>query len=437
MSALRRRLAGNPLPDGAVSVGIGLVVGGLSQYGFLSVATHALGTTGSAPLATFWALLFICGPGFFLPLEQEVGRALAARRARGAGGRPVVAKAAVAGGTLAALLMVAAAAAAGPISARLFAGDRLLGWALIGGLAAYFVQFLGRGTLAGNARFRPYAVLVGGEGILRVVFCAGGALIGAVTPGPYGVIMVLASFVAAALALGGRRGLLRHGPPAAWSEISSALGFLLIASVMTQFLLSVGTVAVQLLATPAQHAAAGRFLTSRIMAYVPLFLFQAVQFTLLPKLAALAGARRYDDFVRTLRQILAVVAVVGVASVLAISLLGPWATRLLFGRGFELGTLDFVLLSASCAGFMLAQVMSQALISLRGFARVAVGWLIGATAFVVVTALGTQLFLRVELGLVVAAVACCGVMTAELFPLLRSRLAEPAGTRVTAHAALP
>jgi len=424
VNALQRRIASNPLPPGAVSVGIGLVIGGLSQYGFLAVATHALGTDRSAPLATFWALLVIIGPGFFLPIEQEIGSALAARRARGAGGRPVVLRAAASGGAILAGLVVAAIAASGPVAQKLFAGQLVLSWALIAGLVAYFVQFLGRGTLAGNGRFRPYGAIVGGEGILRVVFCAGLAGVGAVTAGPFGLAMVAGSFVAVIVALTGRRGLLQPGPPAAWSEISSALGFLLIASVMTQFLLSVGTVAVQLLAAPAQQAAAGRFLTSRIIAYIPIFLFQAVQYTLLPKLAALAGVGRYGEFVKTLRQILGLVAAIGAAAVLVLTVVGPWATRLLFGRGFELTQLDFLLLSASCAGFMAAQVLSQALISLRGFARVAAGWLSGGAAFVVVTALGTQLFLRVELGLVVAAIACCAVMAGALLPLLRSRAAE-------------
>ena len=59
------------------------------QYGFLVVAARALGTARFAPLSVFWALLFVCGPGFFLPLEQETGRAIAARRVRGEGGRPV------------------------------------------------------------------------------------------------------------------------------------------------------------------------------------------------------------------------------------------------------------------------------------------------------------------------------------------------------------
>src|SRR5207302_1909122 len=114
--------------------------------------------------------------------------------------------------------------------------------------------------------------------------------------GPYGVALIVASFAAIAIAVSGQRGLLRPGPAAAWTDISNAVGFLLIASVFTQFLLSIGPVAVQLLKTHAEAAAAGRFLNSRIIAYIPIFLFQAVQAALLPRLAALAASGQIAAF---------------------------------------------------------------------------------------------------------------------------------------------
>ncbi|HEX6539952.1 MAG TPA: hypothetical protein VF155_12315 [Candidatus Dormibacteraeota bacterium] len=423
MSAASRLASRVALPQGAVVVGVGLVLAGLSQYGFLAIAAHALGKARYAPLATFWALLFVCAPGFFLPLEQEVGRALAARRARGEGGRPLVVRAAVAGLGLAAALILAAALAGGPLTSRLFDGDSGFVWALGVGFAAFALQYLARGTFAGNARFAPYGALLGVEGAVRVVLCVGLGVAAVHVAGPYGLALVVGSLIALALVVSGRRGLLRAGPPAAWSELSSALGFLLIASVMTQFLLSIGTVAVQVLATPAQHAAAGQFLSSRIVAYVPIFLFQAVQAALLPKLSALAARGEHTEFRRVLTQLLLLVAGLGAAATAGLALLGPFITRVLFGGGLELGHLDFVLLAGSCGVFMVAQVLSQTLISLSGYARVATGWVAGGVAFVVVTAVGSELFVRVELGLVAGSVATVAVMTALLLPLLRRRVA--------------
>jgi O-antigen/teichoic acid export membrane protein len=239
------------------------------------------------------------------------------------------------------------------------------------------------------------------------------------------------------VALAGRRGLLRPGPHAAWSELSSALGFLLIASVLTQFLLSIGTVAVQLLATHAEQAAAGRFLTSRIVAYVPIFLFQAVQFALLPKLSALAARGHHGEFRNVLGQLLLFVTALGAISIVALAALGPWITHILFGGGFELGHLDFALLAASCTVFMVAQVLSQGLISLSAYVRVAAGWIAGAAVFVLVTALGSELFRRVEVGLLAGSVATVAVMAVMLVPLLRSHAAERVDAETLVAAAPP
>jgi O-antigen/teichoic acid export membrane protein len=415
------RLRRLPLPAGTIPVAIGLALAGLMQYGFLVVAARALGQVRFAPLSVFWALLFVCGPGFFLPLEQETGRAIAARRVRGDGGRPVVERAAVIGTALAVALIIVTLVFAGPIDRRVFNGDSALLAGLVGGFAAYLCEFLARGALAGNGRFGSYGVLIGGEGALRVVFAVILAMIGVKVAGPYGASMIVASFVAIALATVGRRGLLRPGPPASWSEVTNALGYLLIASVFTQLLLSVGAVAVQLLAPPAQASAAGRFQLSRIVAYVPIFLFQAVQSALLPRLSALAAAGHNAEFRSLLVRLLALVGCVGVVAVAGFTFLGPTVTRLLFGHGFELSNLDFALLSASCIGFIVTQVLGYALISLAAYRRVAVGWATGGVVFTAVAALGSQLFLRVELGLLCGAIASSAVMAALLRSLLRER----------------
>jgi O-antigen/teichoic acid export membrane protein len=415
------RLRRLPLPVGTIPVAIGLGFAGLMQYGFLVVAARALGQARFAPLSVFWALLFVCGPGFFLPLEQETGRAIAARRVRGEGGRPVFMRAALLGSVLAVVLIIATLAAASPIDQHVFKGDPALLAGLVGGFAAYLCEFLARGALAGNARFGAYGILLGGEGVLRVAFAAILAVIGVKTAGPYGLSLIVASFVAIVLATAGRRGLLRPGPPAPWGEITHALGFLLIASVFTQLLLSVGAVAVQLLATPAQETAAGRFQLSRIVAYVPIFLFQAVQSALLPKLSTLATGGRNREFQALLVRLLVLMTGLGVVAIAGFTLLGPTVTRILFGHGFELSSLDFGLLSASCIGFIFTQIFGYVLISLSGYRRVALGWTSGAIVFFVVTAVGSSLFLRVELGLLCGAIASALVMAALLLPLLRAR----------------
>ncbi len=110
--------------------------------------------------------------------------------------------------------------------------------------------------------------------------------------------------------------------------------------------------------------------------------------------------------------------------------LGPTVTRILFGHGFELSNLDFALLSASAIGFIFTQIFGYVLISLSGYSRVAIGWTSGAIVFFVVTAVGSSLFLRVELGLLCGAIASSAVMAALLLPLLRARGAIETDLRI-------
>jgi O-antigen/teichoic acid export membrane protein len=421
MTSILGRFHRNPLPDGSLSIGLGLVVAGLTQYGFLAIAARALGPVRYAPLATFWSLLFVVGPGFFLPLELEVSRAVAARLARGDGGRPLVVRAAVGGAALLGVLVIATAIASGPIDQRLFDGDPVMVWALVAGLCAYYLEHLTRGTLAGNGRFGGYGLLLGSEGVLRMLLCSALGVIGATIAGWFGFVMAIASFMAVGVALAGRRGLLLPGPPAFWGELSRALGYLLVSSVLSLLLINGGTVAVQLLATPAQEGAAGRFLTARIIAFIPVYLFQAVPSALLPRLSRLAAEGRLAEFRKVLIELVLLVGLLGTSAIAMLTAFGPLASHLLFGGAFDLGRLDYALLSASGAVFMLEMVLYQSLVALSGYERVTAGVLVGTVGFVVVTAIGSQLFLRVELGLLAGATASSAVMAILLIPLLRAR----------------
>jgi len=149
---------------------------------------------------------------------------------------------------------------------------------------------------------------------------------------------------------------------------------------------------------------------------VPLFLFQAVQASLLPKLALLVGAGRFTDFRAGLRRLLTAVSGLCVAAIVGAFLIGPLVVRILFGPDYDLGRRNLTMLAASAALYMVAITMSQAIIALHGHARVAIGWAVGVVVFVVVTALGNDLLLRVEMGLVVGSAAS----VLALWLLLRS-----------------
>ena len=426
--------ARNPLPAGALTVGGGLVIAGVSSYAFLAVAARALGpaaTGGSdryAPLATFWSLLFIIAPGIFLPLEQEVTRAISNRRARGQGGGPAARRAATVGVSALLLLLAGAGAASGAIDSRAFDGNGWLMLALLLGLCAYCAEHLSRGALAGDGRFRGYSILLGSEGIFRVLLCVILARVFHSTdPGAYGIAIVGGSFLAVAVALIPERGLLAAGEPARYAEVTSALGWLLAASLGTQFLANAGPFIVQLLRRPDQAGAAGQFLNGRVIAYVPLFLFQAVQASLLPRLSGLRGSGHHDEFRTTLLRLVGLVAVLGVLTVAGAFALGPWVIHLLFGAGYDLSHTDMGLLAASCTALMLAQSVTQGLIAGSAYWRVTAGWVCGVAGFFLTVLAVGDLFRRVELGLLAGGALAAAVMAVLLLPLLRPAPAKVDG----------
>jgi O-antigen/teichoic acid export membrane protein len=156
----------------------------------------------------------------------------------------------------------------------------------------------------------------------------------------------------------------------------------------------------------------GDFQIGLIVARVPLFLFLAVQAALLPKLSALAGAGRIEEFKSGFRRLVVVVVAIGGLGTLAAFVIGPWAVQLLFGSGFDLDRRTLGLLALGSALYMLAVAMAQAVIALHGHARQAFVWLFGVVVFVVVVVAtaGHDLFLRAELGLVAGAGAAAAGM---------------------------
>ena len=414
----------NPLPDGTLTVGGGLVVNGIMSYVFLGIAARTLGVDAFGPLSVLWALIYLVGPGFFLPLEQEVSRSLANRWARGVGVGPLVKQAGLLGTALIGALVLVTLVAAPLLLDHLFDDQVLILIGFVLAILGYSAVHLARGTLAGLGRFRGYALFFVYENSLRVAAAILLALLGVDTAGPYAVAVGLAPGVAIGLALLGEHDLASDGPPAPWGELGAALGSLLAASVLTAFLLYAGVLAVELLADESESDKAGVFLAGLAVSRVPVFLFQAVQAALLPKLSALAGAGRFHEFRDRLRRLLAAVGVIGVAGVAGAALLGPLLIDILFGDDFVLTRLDLGLLALSSAAFMLAVALGQALIALEGQSRVAFGWLIGVLAFLGITAMGDDLFLRVEAGLAagsaVAAVVIGGLARHRLHGKLRT-----------------
>ena len=326
----------------------------------------------------------------------------------------MVIRASEAAAALLLVLVLATSVGMSQISTRLFDGNALLGLALIAGLATNAAYYLGRGILAGNGRFGAYAVVLVIEGTARLLLALAMAISGVHDPGAFGLAMVAGSLVAIGTVVSRQRHWLDPGPTAAMGEISRALGWLLLASLLTQFLINAGPIAVKLLAAPSEEVAAGRFLNSVVIARVPLFMFQAVQAALLPRLARLLAAGRDREFRRTTATLLVAVLAIAVLMAAGGALLGPWTVRLLFGAGFELGHADLGLLALGSGLMMAALLLTQALIAAGKVPVVATGWALGSIVFAVVTAIGSHLLLRVEAGLLAGSTTAAAIMALPL-----------------------
>jgi O-antigen/teichoic acid export membrane protein len=214
----------------------------------------------------------------------------------------------------------------------------------------------------------------------------------------------------------GERGLLKPGPQAPWSELSSNLAYLLSGSVLAQGLGYAPTLVATVLASDTQDRAVAAFVSGFLLARVPIILFQAVQAALLPKLARLAGAGQHEDFKAGLRKLVLIVVGVGVIGVLGGLTLGPWAVELFFAKTIDRS--DLALLAAGSGMFILALTLAQALIALMGHAKATFAWGVGIAAgaitLVATSVANVELFLRVELSYLFASCACATVMAVLL-----------------------
>jgi len=390
------------LPEGTYAIGAGLAVNGITAYIFITVVARSLGPTAYSPVGMLWAIGFLLGPGLFQPLEQEVARIVASRGSTTRGTLPVARRAAAIGLSMSLLLVVVSLLLSDWLINDLFDGETLLFVGMLALVIGFGAGHLARGLLAGVGRFDSYARYLLGEGVGRLVLAIVVVLIGVETGGPYGIALGLAPLIGIALALAPERTLFTDGDPVPWQELTRAMGSLLAASLATAFLLNVSPLAVQVLAGDDQADAPGIFLNALLIARIPLFFFQAVQASLLPRLSSLAGSGDFAGLWHELRRLLALVLAAGGVAVAGFGLLGPFVVEVAFGSGFAVSSRDMTLLAISSAGLMVALALAQGLIACRAQGRMALSWAAGVLAFPIAVSFGSDLFLRVEVALIVS-----------------------------------
>ncbi len=393
-----------PLPEGTLPVGIGLLIAGVASYAFFKVGQQALGKEDFKPIVALWFATFALAPGFFMPVEQEVGRALAHRRALGHGGKPVVQR--VIPLVLGLLTFVSVLVlVAGPwLTDDLFEGRNLITFTLILAFISYAPVHLARGICSGSGRFTAYGIIMGLDGLVRILGCIVLWQLNVKAVGAYALVIALSPGVGVLIVW--MRGDLatEDGPSADYAEITPNLGWLLGGSILGAALVNAGPLGVDILARADQAEDVTAFANGVLLSRIPLFLFQAVQAALLPRLARLAARGDLGDFLKAFKQLLIVVIGVGIIGTAGSFALGPFVLDKVYEGGLDRRTLT--LLAFASALYMVALATAQAVIALHGHVFVTLGWAAGMATFLLVTAFSSDdLYLRVELGLVSASIA--------------------------------
>ena len=398
------------LPRGTLQVAAGLAVLGAASYVYLSLAARTLSPQRFGEISVLYSLVYTAGPGAFLPIEQELARGLADRRARGLGGRPLVRLATVLSGIYAAAL-VALVLVTGPLTVpRLFDGS----WALLGCLALAVVGlwaiYLSRGVLAGVARFSVYGGQLAIEGGTRIAAVVVLVAAGVTNVVPYGLAIGGALLVAVALTIPPTVGAVRPSPDqispgAGVQELSTAFGWLLVGSVLAQALVNAPPIAAKLLAHGSDSVAAGQVLTGTVLARLPLFAFAAVQAALLPGLAALLATGDRAGFIRGMSRLLTGAALVTLAATIVAATVGEDLLHLFFGDRYDMGNQELTRLALASGIYIGAVIAGQSLLALQRYRAAAGGWAVGAVAFVVVAVVGDGVVTRVVDGFLVGTIA--------------------------------
>ena len=351
------------------------------------------------PLGMLWALSFLLGPGIFHPLEQQTARSIASRF--GEETTPVFKAASIVGGIATLLIVICALCFNSWLTEDIFSDQRSLLIAIILVVIGLGSAHLVKGVLAGTGRFKNYSRYLIGEGLGRLLVTAILVIFASGEVWMYGLALGLSPFIGISAALFRQKDLIKPGPKVKAKEISGSLGVLLIASLATAMVLNVSPLTVELLAEPNQKEEPGKFLNALLIARIPLFFFQAVQAALLPRLSQLMASKELEKFKHELMRLLGFVTVFGACFLFLIAVSGQWVTRIAFGSEYEISRQDMTLLAVSSVGLMYALSLTQGLLALHRQGYSAAAWVSGIATFPATIFLGDDLFLRVELALIV------------------------------------
>ncbi|GAA0662007.1 hypothetical protein GCM10010193_11520 [Kitasatospora atroaurantiaca] len=413
---------GKALPPGTKLVAAGTVVLGAASYVHLAVAGHSLSTADMAGVSVLWTIVMSVGMGLFFPLEQELTRIVAARAVHGDGAAPVLRRAAVLTAGFLAVVVGLLALFERLVADRFFHGSLQLVWALGGAFIGLALTFMTRGVLAGLGRFNAYGAQLAIDGGLRILLALACGAAGLHSALAFSLILAVAPLIAFAVTLPTTVRASLPGPPISWPDLLRGFGPLIGSTLLAQMMVNAVVMSTQLLA-PTEVALVAALLNALVLARVPLFVFAALQASLLSGLSSVAAAGDHAGFVRMLRKACLAVTLLSVCGGIPAVLIGPWLIRILFAAPDVLTHLDFLWLSLGTLCYLLAQVLGQALIVQHRHRAQLASWLVGTAVLCGVTTLPGDVATRVTVAFTAGTAATALVM---VWALRRAALRTPA-----------
>ncbi len=351
---------------------------GLATYILLAVFARGLGTEGYADFSWFWSLTVIAGLGLYLPIEQEATRVLVSPDLGVEAPRRSVIRMSTATGLIAAALVGLGLFVFGSVLWRSTPDAPLVAVALVSSCIAYAVQYTFRADLAARGHLSRYAALLAIEAVVRV----GGAVVAVIAAPRYAPlacsVITVASIISVVITRIGRGNLRPIRRLITSRKFILGAARLAAGGLVIQILLNLPPVLATAFSHPdgAPSAAlnAGQLLIVISLTRIPLFVYQALQASILPVFAK-EWADGKQNFGRS-----AAVFVLGAWCAAAVwgtivILLGQGIIRLIFGPSFvpaSIAVLLPVVLGVVMVTFGL--VVSDLLLSTGGHTEVLAMW---------------------------------------------------------------
>lgn len=366
---------------GATGVGLASLIGGVSGYLVLLVATRVLDPERNADFLTFWSLLFWCF-GVLGGLQNETTRAVRSGTEHGRGAR-----------VLPLGLGIGAVAALAVVATGVLWAPRLLGeqWPLlVAVLAVALVAFAGHatlcGALAGGSAWGGYSALVASEALVRVLLVGAAAVIGAAVASADGraVWLEAATGLAAgtwlALVLVDRRAkaAARSTADVPARRLLGQVGHAVVAAAASAALVVGFTVLLRATTGAAEFASAAPVIlaisVTRAPLLIPLTAYQGV-----------AIAYFLDRRGAGLRAVATVLGAIGLTTALAsiaAGLVGPWLMRTVFGPAYGVPGPLLAMLTAAAGALALVTLTGAAVLATGDHRWYATGWVVATVVAV-------------------------------------------------------